>query len=343
MTNITSEFDLLIIYPNDIIINADNFNNLTDEITKYIQKIGTTIDDLMYVLYDLLNMSPDIVGDSDIVYENDTLIYQLFHNSENWVKTEDECKLAKSGCSNIAKNSIATYLVNTEKKINGVAVLLCSRIKEDYLCTVNSVNINDLINIMSKTFFHCGNIVHTNNTITTFNYIEPLDNIINKQNYTYVETYIYNFHFIGCYDTSIQNAFNAKASLLFDTIIHGDIRVCLVSNTSFIDLESNLLNSLLFCLINSKERKYNNDEDLPEKCNGLQVIKNNYTLLKRKITNHKIVCCNPDCDKLCDFDHHSVDSYAFKCDFCYKVFYHNLECQKSCNETHKEICLILNQ
>lgn len=340
----TSTFEAIIIYPNDINLTSTNLQSEVPRLLKYCQIVKTTNEEIMYLLYDLLQLNEDIVGDSDIIYENGNTIYQLFHNSENLCPSEESSKLIKAKSANeVNRNAIATYLVNSEKRISGPVLLLSSKIESNYLCSSQSTTLYDVVDLLVKTFKHVGNILHTDDSITTFEYESPLDGIIesDKQSYSYIEATIYNFHLFGCFDTRIESSsvnFNKKASLLLGTSVYGNVRICLSTETKFLDIENNLINDLIYCSLHTEERTYETMEDIPETSNGVTVIKNNYALLNRKLKTFKVPCCKKGCSEICNVDKNSIGAYNYKCNRCYKVFYHNEECMIQDNDTHIAIC-----
>lgn len=336
------DFDVILIEPNSLALTKDNLYTNIYEITRYVRFLKTNNEELMYDLYDLLQLTPEIVGDSDIIYENDTHIYQLFHNSDNLHRTDEEGKFLKpKDTIPFPENRIATLLVNSEKKINGPAILICSKIQSNYLCSTSSITSHELMMLLNKIFVHQGVIVNVDTSIDQFTYVTPLDNIPEdvKQNYNYIETTIYNFHLIGCYDASITDQENKLATLLFNTKIYGSVRICLVTNTKFIDIEPKLINNLIYCCINKTERKYYGNEDLPEKSAGVTIIKNNHTLLKRKIEVESINCCAPNCKEECDIDNNNIFIYNFRCQGCYNAYYHSKHCMDDNIEEHKKSCI----
>jgi len=345
-----SIFNILVISPNNFTYDSSTHGNTfptLSELSSYLRLISTTKDELMYTLYDLLELTPETVGDSDIVYENDKVIYQIFHNSENFQRTEEEGKLMMVDNSNrpFLRNGIATYLINSVKNINGVCVLISSKILPNYLCDVESVTTQECLDLLIKTLVHKGNIIGTDGNISTFMYQNPTDGITseNVTNYSFVEANIYNFHIIGCVDSTIKcdkNTFNKKASLLFDTIICGNVRVCLATDTRFIDIEDDLINNLLYCSLQKAERKYVGVEDIGERSGGMSVIKNSYTLLKRKLNSYKVKCCDDDCTEICIVDSKDIEKYRHRCQQCLKAFYHDENCMNKNIDNHKVVCLL---
>lgn len=345
-------FDILVIAPNNFTYDSNTHGNTFPtlaELRPYFRLISTTRDELMYLLYDLLELTPETVGDSDLVYENDKLIYQIFHNSENYQSTEEEGKLIKLNNSNKTSlnNGIATYLTNSVKNIRGVCVLVSSKILPNYLCDVESVTYQECYDLLMKTLVHKGNIISVDGNISTFMYQNPTDGIESKNiaNYSFVEADIYNFHLIGCFNSSIvcdKSTFNKKASLLFDTVITGDLRICLAADTRFIDIEDNLIDNLLYCSLQKAERKYVGMEDMGERSGGMTVIKNSYTLLKRKLHNYAVKCCDEDCNETCSVNSKQIESYKYRCQQCLKAFYHDESCMIKNLESHKTSCLIGN-
>ena len=338
----STTFDTIIIHPNDINLTSKNLQSEVPRLLKYCQIVKTTNDEIMYLLYDLLQLNEDTVGDSDIIYENGNTIYQLFHNSENLCPSEEKIK-AKS-TSEINKNSIATYLVNSEKKIKGPILLLSSKIESNYLCSTQNTTLYDVINLLTKTFKHIGNILRVDDSVTTFEYESPLDGIsdLDKQNYNYLEATIYNFHIFGCYDSRVvpnPENFNKKASILLGTNVYGDIRICLSTETKFLDIENSLIDDLIYCSLHTKERTYENMEDMPEKYKGVTIVKNNYALLDRKLKTFKVQCYKNGCNEICNVDKNNIAMYDYKCNLCYKAFYHSKECMIQDNDTHKTTCL----
>lgn len=342
--NPNEEFNILVITPNNLVLDA-NFD--PRQIYPYLHLMKTNREELMYVLYDLLELTPETVGDSDIVYENDQFVYQIFHNSENLHQTEEEGKLAKLSTSITPSfNGIATYLVNSEKKINGRVVLLRSKILSNGLCDTSSINQDDMFRLLHKTFVHQGTIININELIINFSYQSPLDGISEslKQNYSYVETDVYGFHLIGCYDSTLESkeSINKKASLLFNTKLHGNVRVCITTDSKFIDMEEGLIDNLLYCSLQTAERKYTGSEDLPQRINDMTVIKNGYTLLKKKVSTFKVSCFNPQCSETCNVNEKSIETYSPKCEHCHKAYYHNDECKLIHKEEHEKVCFGLN-
>lgn len=344
LTTTTDTFDIIAIYPNDLNLTAANYQSHVPDILKCCKIIRTTQEDLMYVLYDLLEMNEDTIGDSDIIYENGSLIYQLFHNSENLCASEESSKLIKIKSSNdILKNSVSTTLVNSNKKVNGVGILVCSRIQPNLLCTTHSITLFDTLELLKKTFEHIGNIIGIDDSIIPFTYQSPLDGIEDnkKSNYSYIESTVYNLHLIGCYDTIIETVaknYNKKASLLLGTNVYGNVRICLSTDTKFLDIEDDLMNNLIYCCLHSDEKKYDMTEDLPERSGGMSLVKNHYTLLKRRASKFQVPCCNKSCKIKCNIDKNTISDYVYKCNDCYNAFYHDQNCMDNDKNAHRENC-----
>ena len=74
----------------------------------------------------------------------------------------------------------------------------------------------------------------------------------------------------------------------------------------------------------------------------MTVIKNSYTLLKRKLHNYVVKCCDEDCNETCSVNSKQIESYKYRCQQCLKAFYHDESCMIKNLENHKTSCLIGN-
>ena len=186
---INKNFKIAVIENNDFnIYNYNNSPTFYDDVelylSDYINFIDVNIDNFMTNLIKITNMNNDDLGNSDIIYYDDTYIYEL-----SYVTFTNK---------NIKKNIISSELFYN-KIIYGQTIIKKTNISNDIFVN-ESVDINDILNIIQKKNNHIGIVINTNGSIDNFFYHDnPLDWVTDSnyfKNLSYHEFELYNKIFV---------------------------------------------------------------------------------------------------------------------------------------------------
>lgn len=318
-----------------IVIKPTQFNfinNLIDlekALEDHIVIKEYTQETLMESIIDEIGLTPDLVGDTQNCYETSQNIYQICFVGYD-----------KESLNNQPINTIATCLSGGET-VYGPAVLINSKILEpDYLCSQESVFIKDLAIILNSKFIHKGIIIPALETedITEYEYQNhPLQAFEKSENtygkYKLVETTFLGFQIGFFYNTESININKRATRILGKQKLYGDIVIFNKLPHEYLDLDLELFNKISKLSYGSlKNREARSDEDKEgQKINGLPVAFNKYCLLNKRYLEHK-KCCDHCKDKF-------INNEKLLCTGCFRVRYHNKECQKKDWINHKVECL----
>ena len=327
------KFNIAIIKPNTFKFNENDLKSLTVDkilvdIKNYINIISLSYHDLMEKIVTTIGLKPELMGDTNICYEDDKNVYQISHLDPK-----------KNNLPENNINGIASYLPIDDINIYGNAVLLCSKITNNNTCVNDSLNLSMIANLIYNKIVNTGIKINADGTITEFNYInDPLVNMSKdeKDNLRWLECNILKFNLILFVQKNPNpNTLNKKGTRLFGSHrICGDIYVIeKLTDNKFGNLSKTTFIKLLeICYgpLNSRNLEEHENKD-GEKIDNLPIVYNRYCLLNDRYKN-KIIKCN-NCSK----EMNNED--FFTCAGCYRVIYDSKECQKEDWKYHKTNCL----
>ena len=334
--------NIIIIKPNNFqFIKSDFYKNchmLTENIMPYLEIKEILFQDMMDTIVTTINLTPEEIGATETVFETDKHIYQL-------------CFLGKPGGIHVPQqgnndaetkdnNNIGKILCG--EQINGNCVLIKSKINDNLICSPDSVNIDELCQIIYSKFVHIGVFVPENNneSLVEFDYFDhPIEyyNITDQDDYDNYE--IKNVNFLE-FDLSvvvkkdtITNNINKRMTRLFgDQIIYGDVIIISKATHEYYDLTKNMLHKLLLVAHGPLRDRKLNDNEISENrtINDLPMVMNKYIILEERYKDYKNICqyCNEE-----------LNNKQLLCGGCYRVKYDSEECRLKDWEIHKLECL----
>lgn len=329
------KFNIAIIKPNNFGKDSTKFNlQLTDEfilneIKDYIVLKEVTMDNMMEVIVQTINLDSQLIGDTILCYETCQYVYQLCYlNMENNGKKNNEEQM----------NGIGSLLTIGRLSVYGNCVFLCSKITNKYICEPYTVNLNDIAKILYKKIIHSGVIVLSNGDVQTFKFIkDPLEKFQSDfvKNFQWIEYSFLKFNLVVFIQIKPTNdEINKKTTKLIGKYrIHGDaIIVSKLTGNEFLDLDIELFNKLLIVSEGPLYKRNLTDEEKKdgEKLNGLPIVFNRYLVLEERLKKYTKKCYN------CGYQ---INNDAIICTGCYRVFYHNKTCQVQDWVYHKDDCL----
>ena len=153
----TNNINLIIIKPNDFKFNKELYYNkydkLKEDLEQYVEERSVAFNDMMETIINEIKLTPELVGETSVFYENSTNIYQMCHigkekDQQIIQEVEVDKKLAEPF------NSLASYLFGDQ--INGTVILLNSKIGDDSRCNPDDITIDDFTKILHSKFIHNG-------------------------------------------------------------------------------------------------------------------------------------------------------------------------------------------
>jgi hypothetical protein len=332
---------VITIKPNNFTFNRNtyynNLNKLKDDISSYIVLHQIDPNDLMETIVTEIGLTPELIGSSPICHETDTNIYQICYAAE---KQEEIGKEKQS----VNPNKIANYLVNDS--IDNNCVFINSKINEHKLCVTDDANIDMLVKILYSKFIHIGVLIRADNTtpIKEFPYGDHPIEFYNVTNFDEDKYKILEFDFISLGLCAVidmkpeNNIINKRMTrIVGDQLIYGDVLLILRLPDAYQDLDFELFNKINTLSYGPMaDRLLTEDEKKDtEKVNDLHVINNKYCIINARLTtmtkNYSSTCANINCTK--------SENKLGQCNKCFRVKYHNKECQESDWNNHKEDCL----
>lgn len=310
---------LIVIKPS----NSQYSKSLVLEDYTYIREF--TNETLMEIIIDEIGLTPDLVGDTQTCFESGTNIFQLC-----FVGYNENTELKEV-------NTIATYL--NGETVYGNAVLINSKINEDYLCCQDSSKISDLETILFSKFNHKGICIPVNDddAVSEFEYQNHPLEYLEPSEKTYGKYKLFECTFLGFQlgffgEVNNTNVNKRATRLLGNKKLFGNVVLFNKLPHEFQDIDMELFikfNKLSYGSL--KDREPTNSEDREgQKINGLPVAFNRYCLLNKRYAEYK---------KICNSCKEELKSEKLVCTGCFRVRYHNKECQKNDWSTHKTECL----
>ncbi|MCJ7636864.1 MAG: zinc finger MYND domain-containing protein [Nitrososphaeraceae archaeon] len=304
-----------------------NQERLTKDLCDHVIVKGFKQDEMMELIIDEIGLTPELVGDTQTCYETIQYVYQLcFVGYDNSSSIKEEKEL----------NTIATYL--NGDSVYGPAVLLNSKICNDYICSPSTVTIENLSHIIYSKFIHKGIIIPNNekDSVEEYEYCgHPLERLESEENYVkykLFETTFLGFQ-LGFFGEINSTKINKRATrLIGNQKLYGNVVMLCKLPHEFQDIDLDLYEKISKLSYGSlKQRELLNTEDREgEKINNLPIALNRFCILDNRYTNYK---------KICDYCNKELESDKFICSGCYRVRYHNKECQKDDWEKHIIDCL----
>lgn len=323
--------------------------NILTKIQEYVTIETIEDEHMMEFIVNTLGMTKDLVGNTSTCYEDGKYVYQLCHLSmkDNGQEEDD---------NNI--NYIASCLTVGKIKVHGNAVLLKSKITENYTCASDDVTMDEVTDIVYSKFIHKGVVVSASGKVEEYLYLsDPLEHLSEeiKKKYKSIDLPFYKFNLLMYVEVDGGNTddahegddadntdntikkVNKKATKLYGSeIIHG--KVFIVSKSTeheFLDITYRLLNDML-CLAEGplKNRTLTEEDNKEEKINDLPIVNNKYCFMDKKLKDYKEKCNY--CSKILG---ENSEYSVFVCGGCYRIKYHDKECQNSDWFLHKEECL----
>lgn len=343
MSNTTK---IITICKNNFIFDKNKYYNnlelLKNDIVPYTKVLEVNTEDLMETIINEIGLTPELIGSSPICHETNTNIYQVIFAGEREQNLGSE-QIIKN------ENKIANYL--TQDTISGNCVFINSKISDINVCVNDKTDINTLIEILYSKFIHIGiNILATDQVnVSEFVYGDhPLEHYhiteYDENKYKIIEFEFISLGLCAIIDQEQQTMENKKINkimtrIIGDQIIYGDVLLILKISTAYEDL-----NMLLYQKINKlsfgpyNDRKLTEDEKKEtEKVNDLSVINNKYCVIETRLINHNYFtnCANRNCGK--------INSCKLNlCKGCFRVKYHDKECQMADWHAHKSECFYEN-
>lgn len=325
------KFTIACINENKFVFNDELYlkdvNKLKNDIIQNIELIEADAETMMEIVVDKIGLSKekDLIGDTMVCFENSNYINQLCFQQMDKEKIEKNKDHV---------NNLATYLINNEQIVIGNAVFISSSVTDSGLCCNRSTSLDELVKTLYKKFVHKGIILSTNGNIDEYIYQkDPLQDY-NADEYQSIEIPISKFNLIAYFKKSTDEEINKKATrLIGHQKVHGDILiVSKAGEDEFINLTAKIFNDLLALSYGPvSRRQLSNDEKKDRsKENNLPIVMNRYCILKKRIENNKKTCNL--CRGVLNDDH-------LICSGCYRVLYHNTDCQKKDWQFHKDDCL----
>ena len=319
---------LIIIKPNDFEFQKDL--HYQQNVHEYIEERTIEQDHMMETIVTEIGLSPESIGESEIVYENSTNVYQLCYVDEKLKEIKQP------------KNKIASYLFGDE--IYGTAILINSRITNNNTCESGNVTLDDFLNIFYSKFVHKGIYISVDddvNDVIEYNYfLHPLEYYTQDEKdylkYKLIEVELFGFHLAFFTEISPNPAkINKRATrIMGNKKIFGPVIMLTKTPHEFHDLDMSLFNKLLklsYGPLSKRELSQDEQSDGTKHTDSeLPIVMNRYCILEKRYNNYQ---------KVCDNCHKEITQKKLVCTGCYRAVYHDINCQKNDWSSHKIECL----
>ncbi|AYV76851.1 MAG: hypothetical protein Barrevirus2_4 [Barrevirus sp.] len=321
---------ILIIRPNDFEFNKElyykNLGTLTSDLNVLIEERTIDFKDMMETIVTEIGLTPELMGDSQICYETEDNVYQL-------------CFVSKGLDTTV--NRVATYLIG--EPVTGTAILLNSKInKNTYTCLPDHTLISDLSTILYSKFVHKGLVLPDNESEPVYEYDyfgHPLEGLEKEEN-GYMKYKLFDLNFLGFdlgFFSQVLNKdelkVNKRATRLFGKErLYGDTVFFHKLPHEFLDMTVSLydgINQLSYGSLTRRELRKEEERE-GEKLNDLPLNFNRYHVLANRLKEDK---------KRCDNCANPLDNNKLICSGCYRMRYHDSECQKGDWKRHACECL----
>lgn len=329
-------FNIAIIKLNNLQINSNNLsleqikNDINDYVT--IQTVNT-LDEMLETVVTVTKLSPQMICDTDNCYDNEKHIFQLCHVDRETNKLEKK---------NDEKNILSSYLVQETKEIYGECVLMKSLITDDNTCAPSSINMDEIINIIYKKFIHTGIKLSQTGEVEEYIFSEnPLqylqDSGENVDNYKWAEIPFLKFSLLIIFKTNCpETNINKLATRLVGAYnVFGDVIITSkVNKQIYGDLDKDIFDKIIETSKGTLDDRELRENEIDPKVEDqeLPIVRTKYIVLNDRYNkateNDKELCsgCNKYFDKV------------NMCLGCYRIGYHDKNCQKSHWTSHKKDC-----
>lgn len=329
------KYKIAIIKPNKYKFNGEGIEELDEEIGKLIDETTeikeVTMESMMKVVVEAIGLTPNVMGDTKICYETDKYVYQMCHKEElsEGEKTEENI------------NGIASYLTTTKNEIYGKVVLISSKITETGVCSPETLEKGMIRKILYEKLIHKGVIVYPKGMVEEFRYIkDPIEGTQEpKENLRWTEIPILNFNLIAVIELNPKEAeinevvtrISGKEKIMGKVMI-----VSKTTEVEYVDLDKELLkkiDKIAYGRIH-KRRLSQEEKRNGEKIEGRPIVRNRYCILEKRIEEYE------NEQEKCENCGEEFKEEGKICKGCYRVKYHNKECQKEDWLNHKNECVI---
>ncbi len=326
---------LVTIKPNKFIFDRNKyFNNhelLKNDIMEYVEIVNYDVNDFMATIVEQINLTPELIGSSPICHESHTNIFQICYAGQKQNDFEEPI-------THENPNMIANYL--THDNINGNCVFINSKITNDLTCVTDDATIIDLVRILYSKYIHIGLFIGVNDSVKEFYYgNHPLE-YYRLDNYDENKYNIKEIEFISlglcCVIDLEDKRINKRMTrIMGNDHIYGDVLLILKTPEQYQDLGMDLydkIDLLSYGPLSSRILSENEKKDV-EKNNDLFVVNNKYCIIESRLihNNYKYKCGYDGCN---------IDGGELNiCKGCYKIKYHNKDCQSGDWVNHKNDCL----
>jgi len=296
---------------------------MVEYISTNIELIEILHDDLMVFIYNTLNLSEELIGNTTIISENEEYIYQAcnINMSDNAGVDEED---------NI--NSIASELAG-KVKLYGPVILLCSKVTENGTCVDESITLENIAHILYDKLNHKAVRINVDGEVSEIIYKDsPVENYANK--YKYIELPVLKFNLLIYVEIEPEeNRVNKKATRLAGKYkINGSVMIASTNESKEFDsIDKDTVERLLDLSYNPGLLVLSEEDQEETKLDGLPVINNKYRILLKKYEGFNKNICNY-CDK-------EIETVSKICKGCFRAKYHDDVCQLKHWTIHKKNCL----
>ena len=283
---------------------------------------------MMEQIVNFTNMTPDLMGDTSLCFEDKDYVIQLCH-----VSPEDNKELK------LDINGIGSYLVADNRKIYGNIVVMKFKITDDNTCVNHSVNYDEIVDIIFRKFNHIGVHIDVNNNKTEFMYKDTPMEYINKNlhyNYKSIDVNLFGNVFLMFVELVPETNKPNKAAtrLVGNCLIHGDVILAAKgSDILFSDVTLEYVEKIeKLCWGTFSKRNLEGVElQNREKIDKLPIVMNGFRIVENRLQKYVKECtkCNS-----------KLENTSLVCTGCYRAIYDNPECQKEHWIAHSKECLV---
>jgi hypothetical protein len=317
----------------------NNLELLKNDIEEFVKITQIDSAELMDTIVTELQLTPELIGSSPICHQTDKNIYQLCYAGE---KEENilENKMMENKISENA-NKIADYLISNSVENN--CVLINSKIGGDKTCGPDSADIDTITQLLYSKFFHVGIVIKADDSCPVVEFIygdHPLEyyriTTYDEDKYRIAEFDFISFGLCVLIDNQPENNIINKrmTRIIGKEVIYGDVLLILKQPEAYLDLTLELyqqINRLSFGPLIHRNLTEDEKKD-PEKINDLHIVNNSYCIFNTRLNslNYEMTCAYQHCTK--------TNDTLNLCKSCYRVKYHDKECQALDWNNHKSEC-----
>lgn len=331
-------------------IKPNKFNQSVEELTEFVET-RLENNEMMNLIIEKLDMTPDMVGDSIVIHESGTHITQMMFivpganaNDEGKViqlnSVSDNPETIEQPSDDI-RNVLAEKLTIDGRGIWGTVAIIKSRIGDNNTCVSDNVDLTDILNIIKSRDIHWATHIDTKGKMTYFQfnetpleYYKELEN--NKKEFGVLESPLFNLNLIWYYEKELSDDVLINKSvtrMLGNYVIRGDVIIAhKITEDVWGDLNEIVMNQLAKICYGpmSKRRLVGDEVDSGEKRNNLIIATNPYRIIHCRADKWKDTCGR--CGKV-------IVGNKKRCGGCYRVKYCDQKCQQEDWYDHKDDCL----